>query len=179
MIEGASTQATVFMLEGCGLVTCAHVLGEENLFLYSPLDPLQRYPVTGERHDNERDVAILEAAGIPKHKELRVGDSTKLRLHDPITLMGFPEHAKGDEGIVHRGEITSERRIRFGQGRILISAPIVGGNSGGPVLDSRNRVIGIAATGADKFENTTATSNFGVIPIETLLEFRGETSTGG
>ena len=174
VLEGDSTQATAFMLEGCGLVTCAHVLGEDGLFLYSPLAPLERFPITGSRYDDVRDVAILEAAGIPKYKELRVGDSTNLRLHDPITLMGFPEHSKGDEGIVHRGEVTSEHRIRFGQNRILISANIVGGNSGGPVLDSRNRVIGIAATGADRFENTTATLNYGVIPVETLLEFKRE-----
>jgi hypothetical protein len=51
----------------------------------------------------------------------------------------------------------------FGHSRILISAPIVAENSGGPVLDSRNRVIGIAATGADKFQNTAATLNHGVI----------------
>ncbi len=57
---------------------------------------------------------------------------------------------------------------RLGQNRILISPPIVSGNSGGPVLDSRNRVIGIAATGADKFENTTKTVDYGVIPAESL-----------
>lgn len=179
VLEGPSTQGTAFMLEGCGLVTCAHVLGEEGLFLYSPSAPLLRYPVTGSRHDDDRDVAILEAEGIPNYKELRVGDSTTLRLHDPITLLGFPEHARGDQSIVHRGEVTSEKRIRLGQARILISAPIVGGNSGGPVLDSRNRVVGIAATGADKFENTTATSNFGVIPVETLLEFHNEIQPRG
>ena len=134
VLEGSSTQATAFMLEGCGLVTCAHVLGDEEAFLYSPLDPLKRYRVTREHHDDERNVAILEAAGIPKYKELRYADSTKLGLHDPVTLLGFPEHSKGDVGIVHRGEVTAEHRFRFGQDRILISAPIVGGNSGGPVL---------------------------------------------
>jgi S1-C subfamily serine protease len=150
------------------------VLDDGEIFLRSPLDPGKKFRVTRERHDNERDLAILEAAGIPKHKELRSGASTKLGLHDRVTLLGFPEEHKGDVAIVHRGEVTSEHRFRFGQDRILISAPIVEGNSGGPVLDSRNRVIGIAATGADKFERTTATVDYGVIPIETLLEFRDE-----
>ena len=165
------------MLEGCGLVTCAHVLGDVEMFLYSPMDPRERYRVTRERHDNERDVAILEAAGIPKYKELRPGDSTKLGLRDAVTLLGFPEHSKGDVGIVYRGEVTAEHRSRFGQDRILISAPIVEGNSGGPVLDSRNRVIGIAATGTDKFERTTTTLNYGVIPIETLVGISRRTGT--
>jgi RNA-directed DNA polymerase len=159
------------MLEGYGLITCAHVLAPESVFLYSSLDPLKKYLVTNARLDTERDVAILEAAGIPTYKELRKGDSTKVHLHDPVTLLGFPEHHKGDPVSVHRGEVTAERRVRLGQSRILISAPIVGGNSGGPVLDSRNRVIGIAATGADRFENTTATTNYGVIPIEALADF--------
>jgi RNA-directed DNA polymerase len=174
VLEGPSTQATAFMLEGCGLVTCAHVLGEEGLVVYNSSDPIKRYAITRSHYNNERDVAILEGANIPIIKELRLGDSSKLRLHDPVTLLGFPQHSKGDEGVVYRGEVTSEKRIRFGQPRILISAVIVSGNSGGPVLDSRNRVIGIAATGADKFDNTTATSDYGVIPIETLLEFVAE-----
>lgn len=178
VLEGPSTQATAFMLERCGLVTCAHVLGEDDLFVYSSSDPTKRYAITRSQYDNERDVAIIEAENIPINKELRVGDSTKLRLHDPVTLMGFPQHSRGDEGVVYRGEVTSERRIRFGQSRILISGVIVAGNSGGPVLDSRNRVIGIAATGADKFDNTTATSDYGVIPIETLLEFVAERQPG-
>jgi predicted TIM-barrel fold metal-dependent hydrolase len=71
------------------------------------------------------------------------------------------------QGVVVRGQVPG-RRTRLGQERILISPAIVGGNSGGPVLDSRNRVIGLAATGADKFENITKTVDYGVIPIESL-----------
>jgi RNA-directed DNA polymerase len=172
--ESDSTQGTAFLLNGYGMATCAHILGEGNLLIYSPQDPTKRYPVKSWLKDDERDVAFLEVDGIPKLKELRIGDSTQLKLHDPITLLGFPEHSKGDHGIVTRGEVTAERRIRSGQNRILISSSIVAGNSGGPVLNSRNQVIGIAATGADKFESTTATSNYGVIPIETLIDFYKE-----
>jgi RNA-directed DNA polymerase len=129
--------------------------------------PLKRYDVSVLKQDPDADVAIIEAKALPRQKELKMGNSQKLRTQDPITLLGFPEHSKGDKGIVYRGHVTGRRR-HFEQQRILISPPIVAGNSGGPVLDSRNRVVGIAATGVDRSEDTKATLNFGVIPIEVL-----------
>lgn len=164
--ESDSTQGTAFMLEQYGLVTCAHVLGEQH-YVYNAADPLKKYNATVVRQDVDIDLALLQPDGVAKGKQLKVGESNKLKTQDPITLLGFPEHHKGDEGVVVRGQVTG-RRTRLGQERILISPAIVSGNSGGPVLDSRNRVIGIAATGADKFENITTTVDYGVIPIESL-----------
>jgi S1-C subfamily serine protease len=159
-------QGTAFRLEGYGLVTCAHVLGETHS-VHSAADPLTKFTVSVARRDLDLDLALLTVDGLPNSKELKVGDSTKLKVQDPVTLLGFPEYYKGDDGIVVRGHVAG-RRIRLGQDRILISPAIVGGNSGGPVLDSRNRVIGVAATGADKFEDSAATADYGVIPIESL-----------
>jgi RNA-directed DNA polymerase len=166
LANGDSGQGTAFMLEGYGLVTCAHVLGDTHI-VYSSANPLKKYEASVVRRDLDLDLALLQVEGMPHCKELKIGDSAKLKTQDPITLLGFPEYHKGDDGIVVRGHV-SGRRIRLGQDRILISPAIVSGNSGGPVLDSRNRVIGVAATGADKFENMNATVNYGVIPIETL-----------
>jgi len=165
VIETDSTQGTAFMVQGHGLVTCAHVVGE-NPYIYSADDPLTRFNVTNIIQDRDADIAILEAPGIPVLKELRVGNSRLLRTQDTITLLGFPEYNKGNKSIVHRGQVTG-RRTHFGYERILISPIIVAGNSGGPILDSRNRVVGIAVTGKDSFENTSETQ-YGVIPIETL-----------
>jgi RNA-directed DNA polymerase len=164
--ESDSTQGTAFMLEGYGLVTCAHVLGREHE-VYNPANPLRTYAATVKRSDLDIDLAILRIERAGGTKELKIGDSNKPKTQDPVTLLGFPEHHKGDDGVVVRGQVTG-RRVRLGQNRILISPAIVSGNSGGPVLDSRNRVIGIAATGADKFETITQTVDYGVIPVESL-----------
>jgi RNA-directed DNA polymerase len=166
--ESDSTQGTAFMLEQFGLVTCAHVLGEQH-YVYNAVDPSKKYPASVVRQDIELDLALLQLqGGVSKSKQLKIGESNRLKTQDPITLLGFPEHHKGDEGVVVRGQVTG-RRTRLGQERILISPAIVSGSSGGPVLDSRNRVIGVAATGADKFENINKTVDYGVIPIEALL----------
>jgi S1-C subfamily serine protease len=59
-------------------------------------------------------------------------------------------------------------RMRSGIRRILVDAHIISGNSGGPVLDKDNRVIGIAVTGADNERDAPDTENHGVIPIDAL-----------
>jgi len=53
---------------------------------------------------------------------------------------------------------------------LLINAGIVAGNSGGPVVDDRSKVIGIAVTGADHWQNVEDTENHGVVPIDALKE---------
>jgi RNA-directed DNA polymerase len=165
VIESDSTQGTAFVVERYGLVTCSHVVGE-NAFIFSAEEPTTRYRVTKVARADDADVACLEAKDMPKLKELKVGDSNRLRTQDPVTLLGFPEYGKGDKSIVHRGHVTG-KRTHFGYERILISPTIVAGNSGGPVLDSRNRVVGIAATGKDNSASTTETQ-YGVIPVEVL-----------
>ena len=59
-------------------------------------------------------------------------------------------------------------RPTHGVRRLLVNAAIVSGNSGGPVLSTNNKVVGIAVTGADCTENVGSTENHGVIPIDAL-----------
>ena len=51
--------------------------------------------------------------------------------------------------------------------RMRVSANIVGGNSGGPGLDTAGQVIGVAVTGAHKGEPTI---NNALIPISALAQ---------
>lgn len=55
---------------------------------------------------------------------------------------------------------------------ILTDAPLIAGNSGGPVLDSHNQLIGVVVTGADRLENAQKTEKHGVIPIDALNYLR-------
>jgi RNA-directed DNA polymerase len=84
-----------------------------------------------------------------------------------VTVHGFPNFRLGDSGVAMPGQVVGFRTVSTIR-RLLISASIVAGNSGGPVLDAKNRVLGIAVTGADSFENAEKTENHGVIPITAL-----------
>ena len=61
-------------------------------------------------------------------------------------LGALAELASSLAPVVAQGHITG-RRVFENMEQILVSCPIVGGNSGGPVLASGNEIIGIASRG--------------------------------
>lgn len=171
--EAELLQGTAFMLEGYGLVTCFHVLGP-NTKAFQPSSP-ERYPVEVIKKDASIDIAILKiSAPAERIHCLAKGNNELLKDGDAITVHGFPNYSEEDQGFIYSGHISGRRTI-FPRGRafpgvrrIMINAPIVAGNSGGPVLDKNDRVIGVAATGADDLVGTTRAEKNGVIPIELL-----------
>ncbi len=88
--------------------------------------------------DEQSDLALLRIDEV-KGQPLKLGNLSRLRVGDEIYVMGNPE---GLEGTFSRGNVSA---IRSGKGLIQITAPIYHGSSGGPVLDERGEVIGVAA----------------------------------
>lgn len=87
--------------------------------------------------DKHSDLAILRIDGV-KGQPLKLGNLSRLRVGDEIYVMG---NSEGLEGTFSRGNVSA---IRSGKGLIQITAPISHGSSGGPVLDERGEVIGVA-----------------------------------
>lgn len=82
------------------------------------------------------DLVILKVSG--KGKPLQLANSDTVQIGEPVATLGFPETKyKVTEGTIHGvGESNSWFRV---------SAEYIGGMSGGPVLNSKGEVIGIAA----------------------------------
>ena len=114
-------------------------------------------------------IAILALTdGAIDHKSLMTGRyDPGVRYNDRITLLGYPGHAPGKGLSIKNGEVHSFT-IRSTIRRFNISASIVAGSSGGPVLNSSRRVVGVAVTGADNPDEADQTSEHGVIPISAL-----------
>ena len=82
------------------------------------------------------DLVILEVPD--KGKPLRLANSNTVQVGEPATTLGFPETKyKVTKGTIHG--------IGDGNSWFRVKAEYVGGMSGGPVLNRRGEVIGVAA----------------------------------
>ena len=90
--------------------------------------------------DVEADFAVLkvEARGLPAAP---LGDSDEVRQGDHVLTLGAP---LGLEQTASEGIVSAVRETAQGGRRLQITAPISPGSSGGPVLNARGEVIGIA-----------------------------------
>jgi len=173
VLESNETQGTAFVLEDVGVVTCAHVLGG-NIFAFKASNPNEHYKVDIAYKSDRLDIAVLSIERKCEQGLLRKGNTKELKIGDSIKLLGFPKYGFGQTLQVHPGVIVGMKR-HFGRPRININAPVIEGNSGGPVLNERGQVIGIAVTGVDKVE-TFAECEYGVIPIDCVAELLAESS---
>jgi S1-C subfamily serine protease len=132
---------------------------------------------TGNSYDAEvvgkdplNDIAVLKIDAPPDDLEpVELGDSSRLRVGQHIFAIGNPF---GLERTLTRGIISSLNRSLPGRGGrtmrsiIQLDAALNRGNSGGPLLDSRGRLIGMnTAIASSTGENTGV--GF-AIPVNTI-----------
>jgi S1-C subfamily serine protease len=94
---------------------------------------------------DDRDLAVLRIAGGPFEPLPLATESEEraIKKLDPVMTLGFPRGSSGLEGSIAESS-ASEGVVRKIENTIQVTAPIVAGNSGGPVLDVKGRVIGVA-----------------------------------
>ncbi len=110
-------------------------------------DDISRKAVVVGQDPND-DLAVLQVdmRGVPPVRPLPIGDSTTVRVGDPILAIGNPF---GLDRTLTGGIVSAlQRQIQAPDGFsidnvIQTDAPINPGNSGGPLLDADGRVIGI------------------------------------
>ena len=93
--------------------------------------------------DSRQDLAILKVSEVDA-PSLSLGDSNAVKTGDPIYAVGNP--AGFLEGTFTEGNVSGIREFRVGSKRIQISAPISEGSSGGPILNDKAEVIGVAVS---------------------------------
>jgi S1-C subfamily serine protease len=126
------------------IVTNSHVVSGAREILATFMDGL-KLAATIIGHDPSTDLAVIRVNGsaLPY---ATMGDSASLRVGQLVIAMGNPF---GFQSTVSTGVISAlGRTLRSEDGRLIENiiqhtAPLNPGNSGGPLLDSHGRVVGI------------------------------------
>ena len=96
---------------------------------------------TVERLDEGLDLALIQAPGADG-SPLPLADATDLGAGDGVVAVGAP---LGHEGTVVKGVVTRASTKIWGVLYIESDAAVNPGNSGGPLLDDRGRVVGVVS----------------------------------
>lgn len=129
-----------FFVNSNVLATNLHVVTNSSNGYAKVVGKKVTYPIEGiVALDAEADIALLKIRGalLPP---LKIGDSKLAEVGDEIFAVGNPE---GLEGTFSQGIISGIRNVSATT-LLQITAPISPGSSGGPVIDKKGLVIGIA-----------------------------------
>lgn len=173
--EVMTGQGTGFLLKGKGFITNAHVISDY-ITGYENSDDIDSILVHQDKYNGDlkeakikkycirHDLALLEIDGV-NHKSEGLKLATVLNEGMSLRVFGFPNYESNMDLSVTKGTLGKERRSPVeNKLRYEVTARIRGGNSGGPVVNDMNEVIGVAVRGSEEHPSE-------IIPIENLLEF--------
>ena len=126
------------------IVTNYHVIKEAHSAVVK-LSNGAFFPVSGVlATDADKDLAIIKVNG-KNLPFLSLGDIEKLHVGDHVVAIGSP---LGLEGTVSDGIVSAVRDVAKMKW-IQTTAPVSHGNSGGPLLDMNNHVVGVITWGVN------------------------------
>jgi S1-C subfamily serine protease len=126
------------------IVTNYHVIKEAHSAIVK-LSNGAFFPVAGVlASDSDKDLAIIKVNG-KNLPFLTLGEIDKLHVGDHVIAIGSP---LGLEGTVSDGIVSALRDVASKKW-IQTTAPASHGNSGGPLLDMNNQVVGVITWGVN------------------------------
>jgi hypothetical protein len=161
LVENKPRYGSAFCIHPAGLfITNAHVIPEAGngpitLILDAGLKTQKVLKAHVVRRDEGRDLALLRVEGKRELSALELGADDNLTELEELVALGFPfgpalavERGNYPTISVNVGSITALRRDHDGKlSRIQLDAVLNPGNSGGPVLDRRGKVVGVVVSG--------------------------------
>ncbi|WP_280301282.1 S1C family serine protease [Nocardia neocaledoniensis] len=196
-----SVDATLFGADAAGsgivltadgqILTSHHVIKGADEVSVTDIGNGAVYPATVLGYDSTADIALLSLAGATGLPTARLGTSSELRIRQDVLAIG---DAGGDGGAptAVAGPITdldasivamnsadmSRKSLR---GMVQIAAPVVGGQSGGALVDGGGAVVGVitAASGERTQARQRETPATGyAVPIDTAMRIVTQIRSG-
>lgn len=136
---------TAFLIGDDGLaLTAYHVIFQAKALSAQTADG-KRYAVEVVGYDDQNDIALLRV-NVPKGTPYLPVAAVSPKVGDPVLAIG---NGGGSFLTPKTGRLTAldipSDRVDFPSGTLQLTAPIIPGDSGGPILNARGEVTGIAS----------------------------------
>lgn len=134
-----------FIVDSDGVIaTNYHVIKDAAIIEIKTIDDRVLVPEYVKYVDSENDIALIK---IKKSKEYKlptvsIEDSNDVTIGEKVYAIGNP---KGLENTFSEGIVSGVREISDGMKVIQITAPVSPGSSGGPIINRKGKVVGIAS----------------------------------
>jgi S1-C subfamily serine protease len=175
--QGAVGTGTGVVLSPDGVVlTNNHVIRGADQITVTNVGNGQTYPADVLGYDRKSDIAVLRLRGATNLPVAPTADSSRVRIDDPVTAVGFPGGAgltrspgvvrALNQSITATDELTGS--VEELSDLIGFEADIRPGDSGGPLVDPAGQVVGIVTAGTQTFQMTSGGGGFAV-PLNRAL----------
>ncbi|MFE3544128.1 S1C family serine protease [Nocardia sp. NPDC059177] len=181
----------IVLTEDGQILTSHHVIKGADELSVTDLGNGLIYQATVLGYDSSADIALLSLAGASGLPTARLGTSADLRIRQDVLAIGDAGGDGGEQTSV-AGPITdldaaivamnsadmSRKSLR---GMVEIAAPVVGGQSGGALVDGTGAVVGVitAASGErTPAEQQTRPANGYAVPIDTAMRIVAQIRSG-
>src|SRR5580765_4105838 len=146
-----------------------------------PFEIKQYGAPTGESQDQGKDVAIVKIE-VKNAPILKLSDSDKVKLQDHVTVIGFPGAAdtfnsglldskSAFEATINDGKISAKKTATSGAPILQTNTAATHGNSGGPVVNDNNEVVGLLTFRGDTVNGQEVSGFSFIVPSNTVNEY--------
>ena len=174
MTGNLASTGTGFFINNTDIVTAEHVVNS-----CARLSLKDGSPLTMIASNDDLDLAVLSSVA-RSNAWLELSADVNPHLGETVMALGYPYLGTLDQGLtVTGGNVSALQDIDGSKDKVMISAPVQPGNSGGPLVNAHGAVIGVVVSRVDDMailENTgTLPQNMNfAVKNETLTDFRRE-----
>ncbi len=160
---------TGFFINNTDIVTAEHVVNGCARLTLKDGSPLSL--IAGNQN---LDLAVMSSSE-RSNVWLELSADVNAHLGETVMALGFPYLGTLDQGLtVTGGNVSALQDIDGGKDKVMISAPVQPGNSGGPLVNARGAVIGVVVSRVD---DLAILENTGTLPQNMNFAVRNETLT--
>ncbi len=178
----------IVLTSGGEVLTNNHVIDGATRIRVTDLGNGRAYTATVVGYDRSRDIAVLKLRGASGLKVASLGDSSTVRVGEPVVGIGnaggfggTPSAAGGSVTALGQSITATEQDGGNPEnltGLIEVNAYIQAGDSGGPLVNTKGKVVGMDTAASVGFSfQTTGTDGY-AIPISSAVTIARKIESG-